>query len=240
MRAKNGEAQQCANTLGLLSKTSGEGHIDMNSVAKSDYNFHGIVLSPVDSVTGTWLTSSDVAKALGYKSTKSISNLFAQYEDEFSQAMTMVIESVTNGINGSSRRMKVRVFSLRGAHLIAMFARTPVAKEFRRWVLDILDREVQHSPIVKQFSDEELVNLCYQQLWMENSQNLCKQLYPAMKQVRSEFSGKLHDIANETRYMTEQNRVALLREIKNLDPDNTSVKYAQPMLAKLRGEEWIH
>ncbi|GHK74011.1 hypothetical protein ECZU12_54220 [Escherichia coli] len=49
-----------------------------------------------------------------------------------------------------------RVFSLRGAHLIAMFARTPVAKEFRRWVLDILDREVQQSPITKQFTDNEL------------------------------------------------------------------------------------
>ncbi|EGZ6467889.1 hypothetical protein JJF50_001512 [Salmonella enterica] len=114
----------------------------MNIVAKSVYNFHGVNLIPVKDVAGIWLTSADIARALGYKSTKSISNLFTQYEDEFSQGMTMVIESVTNGINGSTRRMKVRVFSLRGAHLIAMFARTPVAKEFRRWVLDILDREV--------------------------------------------------------------------------------------------------
>ncbi|EAP0276664.1 Bro-N domain-containing protein [Salmonella enterica] len=114
----------------------------MNIVAKSVYNFHGVNLIPVKDVAGIWLTSADIAKALGYKSTKSISNLFTQYEDEFSQGMTMVIESVTNGINGSTRRMKVRVFSLRGAHLIAMFARTPVAKEFRHWVLDILDREV--------------------------------------------------------------------------------------------------
>lgn len=118
----------------------------MNIVAKSEYNFHGVNLVPVERVAGIWLTSADIAKALGYKSTKSISNLFTQYEDEFSQGMTMVIESVTNGINGSSRRMKVRVFSLRGAHLIAMFARTDVAKEFRRWVLDILDREVQCHP----------------------------------------------------------------------------------------------
>lgn len=115
---------------------------NMNMVTKAELNFHGVNLTPVNQVHGVWLTSADVAKALGYKSTKSISNLFAQYEDEFSQGMTMVIESMTNGINGSSRKMKVRVFSLRGAHLIAMFARTPVAKEFRRWVLDILDREV--------------------------------------------------------------------------------------------------
>lgn len=146
-RHENSKARKCVNTNRASIEDNREGYIDMNSVAKSDYNFHGMNLVPVQNVTGIWLTSADVAKALGYKSTKSISNLFAQYEDEFSQGMTMVIESVTNGINGSSRRMKVRVFSLRGAHLIAMFARTPVAKEFRRWVLDILDREVEATGI---------------------------------------------------------------------------------------------
>lgn len=212
----------------------------MNIVAKSDLNFHGMNLQPVQNMNGTWLTSADVAKALGYKSTKSISNLFSQYEDEFSQGMTMVIESVTNGINGSSRRMKVRVFSLRGAHLIAMFARTPVAKEFRRWVLDILDREVQDSPIAKQFSDEELVSLCYLQLWMEKSQRVSQQLYPAMKQAKSEYAGMLYDIAHEIRYMTGETKKILLREAQALDNSNIVVKHAQPMLAMLRGEEWIH
>lgn len=37
------------------------------------------------------------------------------------------------------RTERVRIFSLRGCHLLAMFARTPVAKAFRRWVLDVLD-----------------------------------------------------------------------------------------------------
>lgn len=240
MVSKNSETRRCANTNRASIENNRVGNIDMNSVAKSDLNFHGTNLVPVQNVNGIWLTSADVAKALGYKSTKSISNLFAQYEEEFSQGMTMVIESVTNGINGSSRRMKVRVFSLRGSHLIAMFARTPVAKEFRRWVLDILDREVQHSPIAKQFSDEELIGLCYQQLWMENSQKLCKELYPAMKQLHSELSGKVFDIANETRYMTQKNKEALIRETQNLDQSNFVVKHAKPMLAKLRGEEWIH
>ncbi|ECH3773484.1 hypothetical protein FPH10_17575 [Salmonella enterica subsp. enterica] len=142
MSSKNSEAQQCANTNWASMSETVCKETNMNIVAKSVYNFHGVNLIPVKDVAGIWLTSADIAKALGYKSTKSISNLFTQYEDEFSQGMTMVIESVTNGINGSTRRMKVRVFSLRGAHLIAMFARTPVAKEFRRWVLDILDREV--------------------------------------------------------------------------------------------------
>ncbi|WP_406601344.1 P22AR C-terminal domain-containing protein [Enterobacter roggenkampii] len=208
----------------------------MNIVAKSDYNFHGVSLSPVDNVPGIWLTSTDVAKALGYKNTKSITNLFNQNADEFSDGMTQVIESVTSG----NYRKKVRVFSLRGAHLIAMFARTDVAKEFRRWVLDILDREIERSPIAKQFTDEELVNLCYLQLWMEKSQQMCKHIYPGMKQLGSELSGKIHDIAHETRYMSEETKKALLREAKNLDDNNFVVKCAQPMLARLRGEEWIH
>jgi hypothetical protein len=33
----------------------------------------------------------------------------------------------------------MRVFSLRGAHLIGMFSRTAKGEEFRRWVLDQLD-----------------------------------------------------------------------------------------------------
>ena len=85
-----------------------------------------------------WLTSSQIAEALEYSSTKSITNLYNQNEDEFTSEMTQVTESVTSG----NYRKKVRIFSLRGAHLIAMFARTPIAKEFRKWVLDILDKEV--------------------------------------------------------------------------------------------------
>lgn len=236
LRLENGEAQKCANTLGLLSNKSKQGNIDMNIVAKSDLNFQGKALMPVSNITGTWLTSSDLAKALEYSNSRAVTMIYNKYADEFTSGMTQVLEVSTSG----NYRKKVRVFSLRGAHLIAMFARTPVAKEFRRWVLDILDREVTHSPIVKQFTDEELVSLCYQQLWMENSQKVCKELYPALKQIRSEYSGKVWDIANETRHMSEKNKEMLIREIKNLDQSNFVVKRAKPMLAKLRGEEWIH
>ncbi|THD45419.1 hypothetical protein ERD95_17400, partial [Enterobacteriaceae bacterium ML5] len=200
MQRKNSEALTTCDSQGFgvrnLKRVT-----DMKSIANSELNFHGTALVPVQDVNGVWLTSADVAKALGYKSTKSISNLFAQYEDEFSHGMTMVIESVTNGINGSSRRMKVRVFSLRGAHLIAMFARTPVAKEFRRWVLDILDREVTHSPIAKQFTDEELINLSYMWVWMDKGRRVAKQIYPALHQLGSPHHGFFYDMANESHYM---------------------------------------
>lgn len=212
----------------------------MKSIANSDLNFHGTALIPVKDVNGVWLTSADVAKALGYKSTKSISNLFAQYEDEFSQGMTMVIESVTNGINGSSRRMKVRVFSLRGAHLIAMFARTPVAKEFRRWVLDILDREVAHSPIAKQFTDEELINLSYMWVWMDKGRRVAKQVYPALHQLGSPHHGFFYDMANESHYMIDKARESLVRETENIDMNGFHARNAQGMLDRLNGKEGIH
>lgn len=103
--------------------------------------FRETKFTPVKHNGQIWLTSKELARALDYKNTKSIANLYNENEDEFTSGMSLVIDSVTNGINSSSRRLKIRIFSLRGAHLIAMFARTPVAKEFRRWVLDILDRE---------------------------------------------------------------------------------------------------
>nr|WP_203723405.1 Bro-N domain-containing protein [Citrobacter freundii] len=165
----------------------------MNIVAKSDYNFHGVSLSPVDNVPGIWLTSTDVAKALGYKNTKSITNLFNQNSDEFSEGMTQVIESVTSG----NYRKKVRVFSLRGAHLIAMFARTDVAKEFRRWVLDILDREVSiNMPVINEPSMREIhaynVNALakhYEVMY----QAWKNQIYPALRAIESPLATRLCD-----------------------------------------------
>lgn len=216
MVSKNSEAPLAA-TFGASIENNREGNIDMNIVAKSDFNFHGVTLNPVENVTGVWLTSADIAKALGYKSTKSISNLFAQYEDEFSQGMTMVIESVTNGINGSTRRMKVRVFSLRGAHLIAMFARTPVAKEFRRWVLDILDREVAHSPIAKQFSDDELCSLAW--LWRASDIMLtaCESVTPLLKVAEHRQSGHFHTIGQELPRTINKARAIIKRETAHIE-----------------------
>ncbi|MBE5254184.1 Bro-N domain-containing protein [Mixta mediterraneensis] len=103
--------------------------------------FRNVGLTPVNRRKQIWFTASDLANALQYANAKSITNLFNEYADEFSPMMSEVIESVTSG----NLRKKVRIFSLRGAHLLAMFARTPIAKEFRRWVLDILDQEVVRS-----------------------------------------------------------------------------------------------
>jgi len=73
---------------------------------------------------------------LGYKQENAVSKLFNRKADEFTQKMTQVVE------NPQLPNLGMRIFSLRGCHLIAMFARTPIAKEFRKWVLDVLDKEV--------------------------------------------------------------------------------------------------
>lgn len=122
---------------------------DMNSVAKTDLTFQNFTFNPVTENGQVWLTSTEIAKVLGYSRTDAISKIYSRNQDEFSSTMSMTVNMTFNGINNSLRNKAVRVYSLRGAHLIAMFASTPVAKQFRKWVLDILDREIElgnHSP----------------------------------------------------------------------------------------------
>ena len=208
----------------------------MNIVQNKELSFHNTNFAYMEMGGQVWLTAAEVGQALEYADDKAVQRIYSRHADEFTAQMTGVVKLTT-----PSGKQESRVFSLRGAHLIAMFARTPVAKEFRRWVLDILDREVAHSPIAKQFSDEELVMLCYLQVWMEKSQQVSKKLYPAMRELGSDLTGKIRDIACETGYMTRETKKILLREAQNLDNENFVVSRAQPMLARLRGEgEWIH
>ncbi|MBD3698684.1 hypothetical protein IE994_11685 [Enterobacter hormaechei] len=213
MRANNNEAQKCANTLGLLSNQSQKGNIDMNIVAKSDLNFQGKALVPVSNITGTRLTSSDLAKALQYSNSRAVTMIYNKYADEFTSGMTQVLEVSTSG----NYRKKVRVFSLRGAHLIAMFARTDVAKEFRRWVLDILDREVQHSPIAKQFTDQELCDLAW--LWRAGAVMItaCRDIYPLLKVAEHRQAGHFYSIGHEFTRTLNKGREVLKRETAHIE-----------------------
>ncbi|EIW9158633.1 hypothetical protein A8C19_22795 [Klebsiella pneumoniae] len=217
MVSKNSEAPLAA-TFGASIENNREGNIDMNIVARSDLNFQGKAIVPVTGMTGIWLTSAEIANALQYKSAKSVTNLFNQNSDEFTSGMTQVIESVTSG----NYRKKVRVFSLRGCHLIAMFATTDKAKEFRRWVLDILDREVAHSPISKQFTDDELCRLAWMWDVTNRMQNFARDLYPAMRTIKSEYAGKFYDFGNEFRWTFEEARKAIAKASEHIayEPQN--------------------
>ena len=103
--------------------------------------FNDVILTPIIHQNRFWIRSAELARALGYSDTRKIAQLYERNADEFTSEMTQVIElsGVPKMSTPENLKYKARIFSLRGCHLLAMFARTPVAKEFRRWVLDVLD-----------------------------------------------------------------------------------------------------
>lgn len=115
--------------------------------------FQNKTLSVINQHNQTYITASDLGNALEYSHPiQNVTKIYDRNADEFTAEMTALIEMPTAG-----GIQKVRIFSLRGAHLIAMFARTKVAKDFRKWVLDILDREVlQNANQIQPLGDEPL------------------------------------------------------------------------------------
>lgn len=100
--------------------------------------FNDVTLSPVTHQNHLWIRAVELAKALGFKREDQAAKIYRAHADEFTFDMAQVIEILDNA--ESAFPVKSLLFSLRGCHLLAMFARTPVAKAFRRWVLDVLDR----------------------------------------------------------------------------------------------------
>lgn len=124
----------------------------MNTLTFNDVNFN-----PVERNGQIWLTSSELAKALGYADHTGVNRAYNRNKDEFTPSMTQLFEineEVKSTYSSKTKGLaaKTRIFSLRGCHLLAMFARTDIAKSFRKWVLDILDKEVGTAVQVNQLS----------------------------------------------------------------------------------------
>ena len=114
--------------------------------------FNGITLSPIPHQNSPWIRSVELARALGYSDESSVGRIYKRNAEEFTPEMTQVIE-ISDTVNLT---VPTRIFSLRGCHLVAMFARTPVAKAFRRWVLDVLDKldAEQHATLTSPDADD--------------------------------------------------------------------------------------
>jgi hypothetical protein len=108
----------------------------MNSITPT-LTFQSMTFDVVQRAGQVWLRAAEIAEALGYSRADKVTQIYERNQDEFSPCMTQTLKLRVSGL-----QREIRLFSLRGAHLIAMFARTAVAKAFRRWVLDILDHEV--------------------------------------------------------------------------------------------------
>ncbi|WP_029591991.1 Bro-N domain-containing protein [Franconibacter pulveris] len=192
MVIKNSEAPLAA-TSGASVKTLRRNN-DVNIVANSELNFHGISLQPVPDLEGIWLTANQIGYALQYADDKAVQRIYSRHADEFTYQMTGVVSLTTAG-----GQQQARVFSLRGAHLVAMFARTPVAKDFRRWLLDILDREVaihSRTPSSSWPSEREVHAYNVEVLYM-HYQTMYEawrtQIEPALRAMESPLAGRLHD-----------------------------------------------
>lgn len=104
--------------------------------------FHATSFQVLDRGTGeAWLRSPQLAEALGYAQANRVTDLYNSNAAEFTDTMTALVKLPTAG-----GMQEVRIFSLRGAHLLGMFARTERAAEFRRWVLDVLDHQPAAAP----------------------------------------------------------------------------------------------
>lgn len=118
--------------------------------------FHGTTFDIIDRNGHAWLRLPQIGVALGFKNPYHAQKVFDRNAAEFTASMTAIVKLPTAG-----GEQDVRIFSLRGAHLLGMFARTAKAAEFRRWVLDILDAAAQPHTITaaQQQHLQELVAL---------------------------------------------------------------------------------
>lgn len=123
--------------------------------------FNDFTFSPVIRDNQPWFRSSEIARALGYKREDKIAQIYQRNTDEFTEGMTQLVEISSkpqNEVLGNFGMVRARIFSLRGCHLLAMFARTPVAKAFRKWVLDVIEQYGDRVPVAEPvtLNDEQI------------------------------------------------------------------------------------
>lgn len=149
--------------------------------------FHDTDFDVLDLHGQPWLRGPQIAGALGYGDAgKRVADLYARNADEFTGDMTQVVELPTAG-----GRQSVRVFSLRGAHLLGMLARTAVAAAFRRWVLDVLDglelpqalKPLSHATRLAYMKECRLIARELGQLGASSARAYAEQLYAQLRQL---------------------------------------------------------
>ena len=160
--------------------------------------FDGIELKVMDHGGQPCLTLAEVAIALYGKGgdetatpfDSRVRDLYRRHADEFTPTMTALVKMQTRG-----GEQEVRVFSLRGAHLLGMFARTERAKRFRRQVLDILDNEVGvartltaefHQTLLEYSGKKAVAGLCGRGLrqWQTQKQPLEARIESLSEQIQ--------------------------------------------------------
>ena len=138
--------------------------------------FRDVELVAVEHNGQPWIRATDLARALGYAREDKVSRIYTRHADEFTDTMTQVIEIVVEphfGGSGNLNGGRARIFSPRGCHLIAMLARTPIAKDFRKWLLNLIDALAQASDAEPR-RWREIINMCesYENIFIETGRVL--------------------------------------------------------------------
>ena len=119
--------------------------------------FNDFTFSPITRGNQPWIRATELARALGDGRENQVWRLYRNNADEFRPDMTQLVEITAQPQNGAEGR--ARIFSLRGCHLLAMFARTPVAKAFRKWVLDVIEQYGDRVPVAEPVTlNDELIS----------------------------------------------------------------------------------
>ncbi|EFM6616812.1 phage antirepressor Ant [Escherichia coli] len=166
-----------------------------------------------------------------------ITNRISEYEFIENQDYILLsnLGKQTSGRGGHNR--KDYHLTLDTAKELAMVERNEKGRQIRRYFIEC-EKKLRSMQPVQQFTDEEIILLCYMQVQMENAQDICKRLYPIMKELNSSYASKLYDIAFETFYAVTKNRDVLLREATRLDQTSAVFERARPMLKSLRARQF--
>jgi prophage antirepressor-like protein len=146
--------------------------------------FQDIEFDIVDIHNVPWLRANQIGLALEYKNPDlSLNKLYRENADEFTDEMTQLVELDTAG-----GRQQVRIFSPRGCYLIGMLSRIERAKDFRRWVLDVLEgrampREVGRLTVPQQIAMHRLRVSLLKELKAETTLGMRRALHGQVSHV---------------------------------------------------------
>ena len=107
-----------------------------------------------------YISGPDIERSLEYQKQGKVAEIYNRYKDEFDPEMSIILDTPDLGVSRKSSncnfqtisdsdlklrknnlRCNIRYYNRRGAYLIAMLSRTKTAKNFRKWVLDILENK---------------------------------------------------------------------------------------------------
>lgn len=193
----------------------------------SNLIFQNTTLTVVPHNNQTYITAADLAMALQYSDVNAVNRIYTRHSDEFTADMSCSV----NLTDLKMPQYEQRIFSLRGAHLIAMFSRTTVAKEFRKWVLDILDKEVKKKPqqlaqpepeptYTFEFTEYELEQLTW--LWFSHKQmnDLLGDLIKPLDALGSRYSAMVYSHHHEYKHHHKESLETIRRLIEPFKQSN--------------------